>query len=155
MTSSTEVVTNNLKIFAQSNMAAKPRDLLINCEARYDILSMRNKKSSIYDIIGHMVWQPCFFWRLNLLKTLSRTAWQIERKLQPHIPEGLGTPGCSRLINRWHGVAAMLDWTKILKIYISLQSIDVKHHSYHLVDMWDICFKYQPDRMHGLAARII
>ena len=30
-----------------------------------------------------------------------------------------------------------------------------KLHNYDLVVMWNICFKFQPDKMHGRAARII
>ena len=31
----------------------------------------------------------------------------------------------------------------------------MKFHNYDLVVMWNISFKFQPDWMHGLAARII
>ena len=94
---------------------------------------------------------------LKFIKIFPRMAGQIEGKLHTNVSQALGIPGCSQKINRSHGLAALLDWTKILKKNLSwlTASIDVKRHSYDVIVMENICLKIQPDRTHGLAARII
>ena len=46
------------------------------------------KKVHTYDIIGHMVWQPCWIYPKTYKKT--RTAGQIEGKLHTSVPQAMG-----------------------------------------------------------------
>ena len=41
------------------------------------------------------------------------------------------------------------------KLFLLIHFIDMKRHSYVVVVMGNICFKFQPDRMHGLADLVI
>ena len=47
-------------------------------------------------------------------------AGQIEGKLHANVPQALGIPGYSRIMDRSHDLSAILDWTKILKISFML-----------------------------------
>jgi len=124
----------------------------------YDCLSIRNKKFSTFDIIDHKVWELRCFWRINILKSSSPKWLDRSRGNFTYDPQTLGIPGCSRIINRSHDLAAILVWKKTLKkksFSWTASSIDMKRHNCDLVDMWNICFKFQHDRTHCLAARII
>ena len=98
------------------------------------------------NFIGHMVWQD-FLKNKHFKIFFSRTAWQIEGKLHLHVPQALGIPGCSQIINRSHCLAAILVWTKFFFKSFSwtASSIDVKCHNYDLVVMGNMCFKFQHD----------
>ena len=58
------------------------------------------------------------FWRINILKSSSTERLNRSRG-HLHVPQALGIPGCSRIINRSHGLAAILVWTKFFqKIFL-------------------------------------
>ena len=75
---------------------------------RYDCRSTRNKRFT------HMMSQVTWFgsqigFPLKLIKVFSRAAGQIEGKLHTNIPQALGIPWHSRISDRSHGLAAILD----------------------------------------------
>ena len=82
---------------------------------------------------------------------------EIEGKLHTNVPQAVGVQVCFGIIDRSHGLAAILDWRKILNNVFSgtTEPIEVKLHIYDLVVMGNTCFKFQLDQAHGLAARII
>ena len=72
----------------------------------YDRLSMRNKRFT------HMMSLVTWFgshigFTLRPIKIFSRMAGQMEEKLHTNVPQAMGIPGYSQIIDRSHGLAAI------------------------------------------------
>ena len=78
-----------------------------------DHLSMRNK--SFTHMMSLVTWFSSHIgFTLKPIKIFSRTAGQIEGKLHTHVPQALCVSFCEGIIERSHGLAAILDWRKVL-----------------------------------------
>ena len=115
---------------------------------------MRNKRFT-RDVIGHVVWQPYWIYPKTyknlILQNGSTNRGETWHKCSP-------SHGCTSLLrNNWSVTwfGSHIGFKKILNNVFSgiAYSIKVKLHIYDQVVMGNICFKFQLDQMHGLAAR--
>ena len=83
----------------------------------YRIWSSKKGTKSSSTMMSRVIWFGSYYILKNKHFKIffSRTAWQIEGKLHRHVPQVLGIRGCSQIINRSHGPAAILDWTKMFE----------------------------------------
>ena len=98
------------------------------------------------------------FWRINLFKSLSPERLDRSRGSFTHMfPKPWGYQSVHKQLIRQMFWQPYWIEQKSLKNYFSwtTSSIGLKHHSYDLVVMGNICFQFQPDRTYGLATRVI
>ena len=74
----------------------------------YDHPSVRNK--TFTHMMSIVTWFDSHIgFTLKPIKIFSRTAGQIEGKLHTNVPQAMGIPGYSQIIERSRGLAAILD----------------------------------------------